>query len=117
MQQRRCPSCHACLPVGHGVKFDDQNNVLCARCGKPLVAATAAAEAKIVDKATTTTTSPANVGYYGTQLGPGRAAAASRSHVDRTPPWTEGVDGEGWEGWAAQQKSLQPTAHHMDCFY
>ena len=51
MQRRRCPNCQAFLPIGSGVCFDDQNNVLCGKCGKPIIATTAAAEREMVGKA------------------------------------------------------------------
>ena len=97
---------------------------MCAICDKPIIAATAAAEAKIEKTVTTTAT---NVGYYGCAMGPGRSAAQARHQADQfartpltgTPPWTEGVgvDGEGWAGWDKKQKAGHQAGRRMDCFY
>ena len=47
MQNRRCPSCLAILPIGHGVKFDAEDNVICVKCDKPIIATAHAAEQSI----------------------------------------------------------------------
>ena len=83
MQRRRCPNCHAPLPIGFGVCFDIHNNVLCAKCGKPIIAATAIAEQEITNKTTSFTPNPS----YGPQ-------PQKQPFGPVSAPWTEGeMDG------------------------
>ena len=70
MSQRKCPNCKASLPVGSGIRFDEHNNVICASCGKPVVATTAAAEALIMEKSPATTTTGGIYGPGGRSVSP-----------------------------------------------
>ena len=56
MAIRICPACGTELPVGNSVRIDEHNNIICRFCDKPIIAATAEAEAKIVPKTATSST-------------------------------------------------------------
>ena len=85
--KRRCPNCQSPLPIGSGVLFDDDDNVLCGKCGKPVVAATAEAEQKITGKTTSATPNYGGVGYYGPHI---QRQPSQRTKPDyQSPPWSE----------------------------
>ena len=88
MQRRRCPNCHVSLPIGSGVHFDEHNNVLCVKCGKPVIAATSLAELEIATnrpKLTPTTTTWPNYG-----LNPQPRPSIPRA-AHQVPPWNENM--------------------------
>jgi len=53
MTKRRCPNCEEVCLIGSGVDIDDNGNIFCASCRKPMLGVTSLVESqikKITDK-------------------------------------------------------------------
>lgn len=45
--KRQCPNCKEYCEIGTGVYFDDNGNIFCVNCDKPILASTSQVEFKI----------------------------------------------------------------------